>query len=89
MSFRKFRGFQIARTGSSAVMEITDCPHAAGTPEHGEWVRNVFIPTVESERAVIDRRRHGAPSIGGALIRGLLLDSDEAADLERLFVRVA
>ena len=70
-------------------MKITDCPHAAGTPEHGEWVRNVYIPTVESERAVIDRREHGAPSIGGTLIRGVLAESEEAAELERLFVKVA
>ncbi len=25
-------------------MDITDCPHRAGTPEHSEWVRNVYIP---------------------------------------------
>jgi hypothetical protein len=74
-------------------MEITDCPHAAGTAEHGDWVRNVFIPTVESERAEVDRRVRGAPSIGGVLIRGslpdALADDDELADLGRLFVDVA
>jgi hypothetical protein len=84
-----FRGFRTAPAGNSAAMQITDCPYAAGTPEHGEWVRNVYIPAVESERAVIDRRKHGAPSIGGALIRGLVPDTEGSADLARLFVRVA
>jgi hypothetical protein len=75
--------------GSTVVMKITDSPHRAGTPEHGEWVRNVYIPAVEDERARRDSREHGAASIGGVLLRGVLLESDDAADLERLFVRVA
>jgi hypothetical protein len=70
-------------------MEITDSPYAAGTPEHGEWVRNVYIPAVESERAVVDRRERGAPSIGGTLIRGSLVDTEETPEVGRLFVRVA
>ena len=75
-------------------MDITDCPHRAGTPEHSEWVRNVYIPAVEDARALTDSREHGAASIGGVLIRGVLRDADdstadEAAELERLFVRVA
>ena len=70
-------------------MNITDSPHRAGTPEHGEWVRNVYIPAVEDERARGDSREHGAASIGGVLLRGILLESDEAGELERLFVRVA
>ena len=78
-------------------MDITDCPHRAGTPEHSEWVRNVYIPAVEDERALTDSRVHGAASIGGVLIRGVLRDADDstdeqpddAAELERLFVRVA
>jgi hypothetical protein len=70
-------------------MDITDCPHAAGTHEHGEWVRNVYIPTVEYERAEIDRRKRGAPSIGGRLIRGSFGDAEELVDLGRLFVDVA
>lgn len=51
-------------------MEITDAPYAAGTPEHGEWVRNVFIPTVSHERGIEDRQSAGAESIGGELIIG-------------------
>ena len=71
-------------------MDITDCPHRAGTPEHSEWVRNVYIPGVEDERALNDSREHGAASIGGVLIRGVLRDAEDAAsDLARLFVRVA
>jgi hypothetical protein len=70
-------------------MEITDSPYAASTPEHGEWVRNVYIPTVEQQRAEVDRRERGAPSIGGILILGTLADVDYNADLERLFVSVA
>jgi hypothetical protein len=70
-------------------MEITDCPHAAGTAEHGDWVRNVYIPAVEEQRAEVDRRERGAPSIGGILIRGSRTDVEEDCDLGRLFVSVA
>ena len=70
-------------------MEITDCPHAVGTPEHGEWIRNVYIPAVEHERAEIDRLQRGAPSIGGILIRGTGRDADDGVDLGRLFVSLA
>jgi hypothetical protein len=50
-------------------VKITDSPHAAGSPEHNEWVRKVFIPAVNAERTVEDRAKYGAESIGGALIR--------------------
>jgi hypothetical protein len=80
--------------GRSEVMDITDCPHRAGTREHSEWVRNVYIPAVEDERALTDSREHGAASIGRVLIRGGLRDADagiagDVGDLGRLFVRVA
>lgn len=29
-------------------MKITDAPYAAGTPEHSEWVREVFLPWQEN-----------------------------------------
>lgn len=61
------------------MLEITDCPHRVGTPEHGEWVRTVFIPTVRAERTRLDRARFGAPSIGGRATDGGML---------RLFVPV-
>jgi hypothetical protein len=61
------------------MLEITDCPHRVGTPEHGEWVRTVFIPAVRAERTRLDRARFGAPSIGGRATDGGML---------RLFVPV-
>ena len=61
------------------MLEITDCPHRAGTPEHDEWVRTVFIPTVRAERTRRDRARFGAASIGGRATDGGML---------RLFVPV-
>lgn len=51
-------------------MLITDSPHAAGTPEHNEWVRKVFIPTVSHERVAIDRAKYGAEAIGGKFVNG-------------------
>ena len=62
------------------MLEITDCPHRVGTPEHGEWVRTVFIPTVRAERTRMDRARFGAASIGARATDGGLL---------RLFVPIS
>ena len=55
------------------MLEITDCPYRAGTPEHGEWVRTVFIPTVRAERTRLDRARFGAAAIGGRATDGGML----------------
>jgi hypothetical protein len=52
-------------------MNLSDCPHAVGTSEHSEWVRNVYIPTVAPERFSVDRERAGAESIGAKLDLGL------------------
>lgn len=72
-------------------MKITDSPYAAGTPEHGDWVRNVFIPTVEYDRTAKDRRLRGAASIGAAMLTGAQLRLQSARhaaehELARLFV---
>lgn len=51
-------------------MKLSDAPHPVGTPEHGEWVRNVFIPSVRGDRYTTDRRHAGAESIGAQLVCG-------------------
>jgi hypothetical protein len=61
------------------MLKITDSPHRAGTPEHGDWVRTVYIPAVRAERTRLDRARFGAASIGARATDGGLL---------RLFVPV-
>lgn len=53
------------------AVELSDCPHAVGTPEHSNWVKNTFIPAVSSERTRGDRAAYGAESIGGRYIDGL------------------
>lgn len=52
-------------------MKITDSPYAAGTPEHGEWVRSTYIPAVSARRTREDRAKYGAESIGATLMRPL------------------
>lgn len=59
-------------------MKLSDSPFAVGTPEHSEWVKFTYIPTVDRERAAEDRRRYGAESIGVNLIHGGLEDSTKA-----------
>jgi hypothetical protein len=51
-------------------MKITDSPHRPGTPEHNEWVRRTFIPTVSTERMITDRAKYGAEAIGRSFVHG-------------------
>jgi len=51
-------------------MEISDCPYAVGTPDHNEWVTNVYIPTVNDQRMAEDGAKVGAESQGRKLIHG-------------------
>lgn len=61
------------------MMQITDAPYAAGTPEHNEWVREVFIPHQ------LNTETHGAHQVGSAesqgfgLIRGRWEDHHDHA----------
>jgi hypothetical protein len=50
-------------------VKITDSPYAAGTPEHSQWVREVYIPTMEA--LVGMKRWAGAePELGSAASQG-------------------
>jgi hypothetical protein len=55
-------------------MKITDSPHRPGTPEHDQWVRRVFIPTVAPERMITDGAKYGAESLGVKRINGYNAD---------------
>lgn len=61
------------------MIDITDAPFAAGTPEHDHWVRTVFIPGVGRGRWEADRAKYGAQSIGANLT--FTLDTDDEPEL--------
>lgn len=62
-------------------MKLSESPYAVGTPEHGEWVRRVFIPAVRDERFETDAAVAGAQSIGRQRVAlGI-------SDFDRLFVQ--
>jgi hypothetical protein len=50
-------------------VNVSDAPFPVGTPEHNEWIRKVYIPTVSHDRSRTDRSVAGAESIGGRLVR--------------------
>lgn len=54
------------------MIEVTDCPHPAGTKEHHAWIVEVYIPSLDDDRREQDRLRAGAEAIGGKLVDGQL-----------------
>jgi hypothetical protein len=55
-------------------VKLSDSPYAVGTPEHGDWVRHTFIPTVSAERTAHDRALYGAEAQGRKIVHGFWLD---------------